>query len=1458
MQVIRSLILLAIVWPSASEGDRVEAGLNRWAIVSDPQVQESGLADVVLAEVSGIDGIELVERDQIARVTHELVLSKMLGPEDVEARLKLGRLVRADGLILLTLTRRENKEYIKVVLSECAHGARLRIDHLPWSQEQAAETAGEIRTMVVETRLHYAHGIKNIVGVSPLVSRTLVHDYDYLQAGLAYVIQNAIASYPGIAVIEVEEAQTIRRERELAAGSQTERVVPFLLEGEYRVVHDSNRQNPELSLQIRIHDGHRTVHTFQQEGLSFEETAKLLRDDCSRWARTLTGQVSNQGLSVDDQIEFMACQADHFAQLGSYEHSVGLREACILLKPDMVEQRVALVREYDELFSRPFQPRNGHPEEPRELEAILQTRLGHWRLCLSHLEYLIRRYPSMPETAARLCHEIYAAMVKWGVKGGYAPEYPPELLPLLDQMDALKEEFLVQVTPLLLPRINMEDWHRILVEWSSWTYGRSRSPQARTEYEVMARMFIDVIPADHPITPPLAEYIYDEARRPYPPDADDLRTFLERLYTSGIPRNVYLARLGVLRSACTLLERYKRGSPEEMETLLAAIEELLEEAREAEIDPLVRCANDMKKALTRRMAKLQAYTRRQTTVPRKTKPRPAQKKELDRLDGIPATVVPVPLQLRHKSGKMEPIVNKTWRSPYITGFLEPLKLVRCDRQLDVFWDENVLLFHYTPGVLDEILVVSDRSIEDVAWDGRHVWVAIRGEGIRLYEPSGKLWATIGHEQRLPPCDVGIKLYAMDQGEALVVGSFGEHHRAWCARVRWENGEVDTRVFHEATTLLGGKRALELDYDGLQEKIKAANDDSTVVFSPWKIAPLPPALPSGKRLVLVGRYFAYGRNSYHRLKPLRIDLDELSVEIEKSKSTALSDAAFGQRYLLDNGTLFRHVGTEVHYCPVAQALEAHHRIKWTKLCRTWEHRFHVFEPMLIPYQGCIYAPGEVWYRIHPQTLQVERLGWRFPEGAAGGRVRLMFSGRWEPHGSRQQRFNLPLRAGLSAHYGLIVWSNTQECFRIDVAEPAPKTLADRAAQPDQQASSAERSSKGWKSQRAEWYRFRDRRKMMSWMIDLGFAVALAGVPAIGALLFWTGLRRGGVRSLRKCPQCGQRRAKRALKQCAECGHPLTEPRRRPARILVGSLCLASAAAIPYLSSSFMIWREGGFRRLSGSDAVQTRPMAELLATLHEEPGRYDIIEEVMRRIRSGQSSHEDDRAMNTALLRYLEVGPVIRSSWQSALDICMARLRQGGWTEQEARRWARAICPAKIAYDPTLRTILIRPQSRPLESTAASGVICKWTIDVQAVDGGPFDGGRIEYLTLDRWVGRCEPAKLTVSADQCIVVSVTLTCYDLGADFPRQRFVSSSEDQKARMIEDIWKQPPREPLLALTEERTLQPSEHLQTILGTCYWPAIPVFEKEADNGVERACRSKDAPFPGTLPMNRAMNGPEGV
>ncbi|HLQ46678.1 MAG TPA: CsgG/HfaB family protein, partial [Planctomycetaceae bacterium] len=188
--------------PGADQRQPPPLAFRGWAVLATNELREIGLSDLLTANLSQHD-FALVEREQLDAVLREIELSRLLSFDAAAQRLKVGQLVKADALVLLSLVENDKNKFVKLVISDCQYGSRLRLDHFPFAgngqerrplsprAEAASDARGEggsrpepatleqlvqdVAGAVDETRKRFAHGVERIVAVSPFLSKNLTH-----------------------------------------------------------------------------------------------------------------------------------------------------------------------------------------------------------------------------------------------------------------------------------------------------------------------------------------------------------------------------------------------------------------------------------------------------------------------------------------------------------------------------------------------------------------------------------------------------------------------------------------------------------------------------------------------------------------------------------------------------------------------------------------------------------------------------------------------------------------------------------------------------------------------------------------------------------------------------------------------------------------------------------------------------------------------------------------------------------------------------------------------------------------------------------------------------------------------------------------------------------------------------------------------------------------------------------
>ena len=578
------IAMLCLAFSDASVRAEAEhTSLARWAVVSSLELQRGGIPDLVTAKLAGVDGLQLVERDRILEATRELTISRMAGAEGTKARLSLGRTVGADVLLLLIDQPIESKPGLLVVISDCRLGARLRSEHLMLPTDDAQPVVARIGELVDWTRRQFAGGIQFVVGVSPFVSQTLVHDWDYLQFSMARVLEGALASRPGVAAIEIEEARAIRSERDLTAGTGSDRLVPLLVEGTYRITPSHNGGEPTMSIQVKLEDGRKVLHTLDKDGLALSAAAEYVRTEAQKWSALAGGSGLGRRIGRDEQIAFMTQQAASFANLGAYDQSTALREACLLLSPELIDQRTALVREYSALIrTKPPWAIEARPMEAAEAAAFLERFVQHWGLFFQHADLLIRGPNGPPKQIPGICRELVSSMEHfWAVMDDQGMAIDAGLRQdCLNRISELKTRFIRTSLPLLLSRMNEQEWQDLVVRYATCSFVPRSLDWSLRDTHALVTLLLEAIPPAQPVYGNLAEWFVDKTNywkcdeiSCETQETDAMREVCRQLIASRQHRTVLLGRLIQL-----CLDR--RIQKAKSDGILAASRDLEAEARE--------------------------------------------------------------------------------------------------------------------------------------------------------------------------------------------------------------------------------------------------------------------------------------------------------------------------------------------------------------------------------------------------------------------------------------------------------------------------------------------------------------------------------------------------------------------------------------------------------------------------------------------------------------------------------------------------------------------------------------------------------------------------------------------------------------------------------------------------------------------------------------------------------------
>jgi len=963
------------------------AAYTRWAVITSGTPEEGQLSDLLVAGLSKVPGLELVEREQIAGLAHEQALSGACSAEGSADRLQLGKILRADALLLTELTGTKDTPEIRIIIADTRYGVRLYSERLSWNTENIPALAAHVQEQVLTVRTRFAAGLTRIYGVPQLVSQSLSREYEPLQTRYAGILANTLSLQPGVAVIETEEAKAIGRELALGGDPELQRLVPALISGEFRVEPGTEGNEPAIHLTVTVSDGGKTLASVESGNLPLSAAPAWLATGVVMKILT-TGAV--KPLTVDEQAHALLARAATFAQLGSRREAVQLREAALLLMPDQAQVHQDQYTDYYLLIQkiiarRMQQDARNMPAE--ESAADYREWLDYYTAMAGHAAYLFRHQAITGEQALDVLMQVmFAAHLNYQQQLDGLAERDETFRQQLVDAQRAHRELLESATRnvLLLPRqmdekAFGEKWHRQFQVIPLNIAGRFASPE---DDRFSQRIYLE-IPADVDFRfPECPDYKNDE----------EAKTYID------IFRNDPRPLMHIVGEYMGLSRKYRQLRQQK---ILQHVN--FDDRRKSEIKDAITTLGRLLDEYARLGQPASPNASRLDLSPGYISLRSLQQNFDELINAAAPPAGPSRMLLSDGALMFAPVELRASGVPLRLTFSSDLQILTCSDTVEFIKVNNALYLHERPGELkllhsfpgpDPTYMVGTKTtgqaIGDLAWDGARLWMVVLPD-IWVLAPDGTVLAKVTKEQGLPeartPVPHALLLQSISNGRILAVGSFGDMDlRGWIAELHWDeklNRPAPVRLVHEARKTAG---------NGEWTTAPDVQRDTALGFLPKSMttfAPLP-----GKRAVMIGR----NGPQYTAFMPLVVDEDTLAVSTlntelkrpetypDPHRSSVHQDDVLIQ-ILYDRAlTLARPMILK------AGAVEADGRPAWRPIPVTnpqqvdpanrWisseEKVDFVGDPMgdprvLLPARdGWIYVPGAQWWRIDPKTLTAQRL------------------------------------------------------------------------------------------------------------------------------------------------------------------------------------------------------------------------------------------------------------------------------------------------------------------------------------------------------------------------------------------------------------------------------------------------------------------------------------------------------
>jgi hypothetical protein len=296
-------------------------------------------AALLEAKLLAEPGAAWVERADIDKVLKEQKLQAAFGPQGVGERVKLGKLLKADLLVMVRPVKDAKEPALEVVVSETATGLRLLLRAVPVTKN-AGEDVAALLTAAKDGIKRHGEAVKEIVAVPPFVSNDLEFTHEHLKGAFAKLAEAEAFDRRGVLVVELEEAEALAKEIALAApGSTLSRPQPVYLLGEFR--HEGKGKEATVAVKLRAEHGGKLVGKPAALVVKPEESPAAVR----KWSAGVLDALAKDDRPrppADPKAEAkqLADRAKVFERLGSWSESLALVEASLLLDPTQTGLRV--------------------------------------------------------------------------------------------------------------------------------------------------------------------------------------------------------------------------------------------------------------------------------------------------------------------------------------------------------------------------------------------------------------------------------------------------------------------------------------------------------------------------------------------------------------------------------------------------------------------------------------------------------------------------------------------------------------------------------------------------------------------------------------------------------------------------------------------------------------------------------------------------------------------------------------------------------------------------------------------------------------------------------------------------------------------------------------------------------------------------------------------------------------
>ncbi len=216
------------------------------------QAELESTADLLSVSLGKQSNVELVERQQIKKVLHELAL----GGAQAQNQLKLGEVLSADGLLFLDRLKKDNREFLSLKFVAVKPGVVIHRNEVPWPLTEplvwSAFAAEQYASLVPKLFVRKEEAIP--VSLLSLHSSVITPETIALDRQLTDLLARNLMAQPKIFVLERQRLERLAYEKDWQATNETFWNGAMVVEG---VINPEGMTPGEIKIKARLapHEG---------------------------------------------------------------------------------------------------------------------------------------------------------------------------------------------------------------------------------------------------------------------------------------------------------------------------------------------------------------------------------------------------------------------------------------------------------------------------------------------------------------------------------------------------------------------------------------------------------------------------------------------------------------------------------------------------------------------------------------------------------------------------------------------------------------------------------------------------------------------------------------------------------------------------------------------------------------------------------------------------------------------------------------------------------------------------------------------------------------------------------------------------------------------------------------------------------------------------------------------------